>query len=195
MGGKTPSTHAANQLAQLSSKSFFESDPSRRSFFKQLNEALQTGGVGARIPIIQRAVEGQNAVNAANLVNTQGLLARGGLGGTPYGVNQLAGQTAAGAQASADIPTRIAMEMIAGAPSAVTAGSGIPGLAAAASLQQQAQAQGAATAAGTGQAGGAILASLLGRSYGGSPGSGPATPDTVNVPQYATAGTSGYFSP
>lgn len=186
MGGKAPSTHAANLLASLSEQMFKESSPARRMMFQQLTEALKTGGVGARIPIIQRAVADVNTATAQSSRSAGAMMSRAGLGGTPYAASTLAGIRASGAEAAAKIPTDIAQQLIAGGPGLVTSGSGIPGLSAAASLQQQAaasnQAMWGGIAGGAGQAAGTLGGSwLFGRGGGGG---GAASPSTVNVPSF-----------
>jgi hypothetical protein len=165
MGSKTPSTAAASQLAHLSTKTFFESDKARKLFFQQLAEGLQTGGVGARIPIIQRATEAQMAADAqANRQNRE-TTARAGLSGSPFDVaNQLGARTAQSSKEAA-IGPNIVQQMIGGASEATTAATGIPGLSSAANIKQQAASQGASMqgqeiSAGA-SAGGSILAAVL----------------------------------
>ena len=162
MGGKTPSTAAAKQLAQLSTRMFEQSNPARRNMFKQLNEALTTGGVGARIPIIQRAVGDVRAGTAASSQRASEQAARSGLGGSPFAAQQLAGIQMAGSQQESRIPTDIAQQLIAGGPGLISSGSGIPGLAAAANLQQSAANVGAQNTGAMYGAGGNALGQLLG---------------------------------
>lgn len=57
----------------------------RSTYINQLLEALITGGVGARIPIISQAVEGVRRASSKSLEATEADLARSGLAGTPYG--------------------------------------------------------------------------------------------------------------
>lgn len=181
-----PSTHAADTLASLSEKMHKESDPARKMMFSQLTEALKTGGIGARIPIIQRAVADVNASTARSSQVAGQMLSRSGIGGTPYAAQALQGIRAAGAETAARIPTDTAQEMIRGGPGLITSGSGIPGLSAAASLQQSAANQASQNQAmmygGFGQAAGAIGGGLAGNTslFGG----GTAASSTVNVPKY-----------
>jgi hypothetical protein len=195
MGGKTPSTHAANVLATLSQQMFAESDPARRLMLRQLREALATGGIGARIPIIQQAVRNVQATTQQQLQQARNLLARQGLGASPFAATLLSGIQAAGAQQAATIPTDIARELIGVGPSLLTSASGIPGLSSAAAIQAQAQAQGTANqqaalgtigqiGTGLGQLGGALTYQALQR---------PAAPPTTSVPA-GTGGTTGGFS-
>lgn len=162
MGGKTPSTAAAKQLATLSELTFNQSKASRKELYGQLTEALKTGGVGARIPIIQRAVEDVKAGTAQALAGQQKQYARAGLSGSPVAIQGLAQTRMAGSQAASRIPTDYAQQLISAAPGLVSSGTGIPGLAAAANLQQQAAIAGAQNTAGLYGAGGSALGQLLG---------------------------------
>jgi hypothetical protein len=153
---------------------FQESNPARRQMFQQLNEALKTGGVGARIPIIQRAVEN---VNAATSLATRGAsadFARAGLAGSPFAAQALAGIRAGGAQQAAEIPTQIAQELISAGPGLISSGSGIPGLASAASIQQS-----AANAAAQNQA---MIAQGIGGGVGSIGGGLAANPGLFSSP-------------
>jgi hypothetical protein len=196
MGGKTPSTHAANVLATLSQQMFAESDPARRLMLRQLREALATGGIGARIPIIQQAVRNVQATTQQQLQQARNLLARQGLGASPFAATLLSGIQAAGAQQAATIPTDIARELISAGPNLLSGATGIPGLAPAAAIQERAQAQGTANQQATlgtigqigtslGQLGGTLLAERL--------AARPAEPPTTAVPA-GTGGTTGGFS-
>jgi len=57
----------------------------RQTFTQQLLEALKTGGVGARVPIIEQAVEGTRRAASKATTQTAEELARQNLAGTPYG--------------------------------------------------------------------------------------------------------------
>lgn len=188
MGGKTPSTAAANKLAGISERMFNQSNPSRRAMFSQLGEALKTGGIGARIPIIQRAVADVNESTRVGLGHTQEQLSRAGVTG-PFAQQILAQQRMAGSQQAARIPTDIAGQMINAGPGLISAGSGIPGLAAAANIQGNAAMQGSANQAGiygaAGQAGGTIAGALLSR---GSSGSTAAADRAANDALWKSAG-------
>lgn len=168
MGGKTPSTAAAKQLATLSELTFNQSKGARKELYNQLTEALKTGGVGARIPIIQRAVEDVKAGTAQALAGQQQDYARAGLSGSPIAIQGLAQQRMAGSQAAARVPTDYAQQLINAGPGLVSSGTGIPGLAAAANLQQQAANIGAQNTAGLYGAGGSAIGQILG-SYLGRP--------------------------
>ena len=113
--------------------------PIRKTLGAQTMEALKTGGVGARIPIIQRAVDAAQQANARALSATEAGLTAGNLAGTPFGQSILAQQRQAGRQAAAQIPTSFAQALIEGAgggggapqmsiPGAVAPGGGGGGL-------------------------------------------------------------------
>jgi hypothetical protein len=90
--------------------------PGQKLLAKQTLEALRTGGVGARIPIIQRAVEAATAAGGQAMEKTRQGVARAGLTGSPFDVNtQLAGNTAI-SSAIAGIPAKAGMEMVGAAP-------------------------------------------------------------------------------
>jgi len=97
------------------------SQPARKLEFQQLTEALQTGGVGARIPIIQRAVEA--AMGAAGQSETLGRerTARAGLAGSPFDVASQIGTHTANTANIAGIGPSIASQLIAQGPNMVNA--------------------------------------------------------------------------
>lgn len=84
----------------------------RNVLLKQLTEALQTGGVGAKIPLIQQAVSQSNQANQAALTQTSEQLASRNIGG-PFASRILAGQRQEGEQQTARLPTQIAEAFIA----------------------------------------------------------------------------------
>lgn len=85
-----------------------ESRPMRRETYGQLTELLRTGGVGARVPIIQAAVANQRGATSAALRGTQGQLSSAGLANTPFGQRIMAEQRAGGQQNIAGIPAQMA---------------------------------------------------------------------------------------
>jgi hypothetical protein len=93
-----------------------ESKPARGELFSQIFESLRTGGIGARLPIVQQAVEQSRQATSGALSGTQAQLSRLNLLGTPYGQNILAQQRQAGEQGTARIPTDIANQFIQMAP-------------------------------------------------------------------------------
>ena len=66
-----------------------QSLPSRTLGFQQGTELLATGGIGARIPFIQKALESSRYGSGIARQNLEGGLAAAGLAGTPYGLAAL----------------------------------------------------------------------------------------------------------
>ena len=66
-----------------------QSLPSRGLGFGQATELLATGGIGARIPRIQKALESTRYGNAIGRQQLESSLAGSGLLGTPYGIAAL----------------------------------------------------------------------------------------------------------
>lgn len=83
----------------------------RNEILKQLTEALTTGGVKAKIPLIQQAVSQSQQATAAGLAQTSEQLAARNIGG-PFASRILAGQRMAGEQETARLPTQIAESFI-----------------------------------------------------------------------------------
>ena len=83
----------------------------RNAVLSQLTEALTTGGVGARIPIIQRAVEASQQATAQGVNQTKEDLARSGINGL-FGRRVLAEQRQAGAQQASQIPAAMVQQII-----------------------------------------------------------------------------------
>lgn len=118
-GGKSAGARGSAALDKFVSEFAEVSKPARETFFGQLQEALTTGGIGARIPIIQKSVEASKSATSAALRGTEESLARAGIAGDPFGQKVLAGTRLAGETATAQIPINIIQQMISGAQSAV----------------------------------------------------------------------------
>lgn len=86
----------------------------RSELFSQITEALKTGGVGARLPIVGKAVEASKAATATAMRGTEETLARTGLTRTPWGQNVLASQRLEGELATSRIPTDMTQAFLAG---------------------------------------------------------------------------------
>jgi hypothetical protein len=103
----------------------------------QIQEALSTGGVGAQIPIINRAQEGSRQATSNALRGVDDAMGKFNLAGTPYGEALRGNVSLAGEQQTNRIPTDVAgqfiqgaMPFISGSPGAQTALGGIaPGTA------------------------------------------------------------------
>src|SRR3989304_3775010 len=85
-----------------------QSRPVREEVFKQVFEALRTGGIGARLPIAQRAVESSRSATSATLRELdEGFAQAGGRNNEFY--QRIRALTAlAGRQETEGIPTAIA---------------------------------------------------------------------------------------
>lgn len=83
----------------------------RQLMLRQLTEALRTGGVKARIPMIQQAVSRANQATASATAQTAEQLASRNVGG-PFASRILAQQRMAGNQQAAAIPTEMAQQLI-----------------------------------------------------------------------------------
>lgn len=78
----------------------------------QIGDAIKTGGVGAQIPIINRAVEDSRAGTANALKQLDDRFGASRTGGTPYAERTRADTLLSGEHATAGIPTDIAKKFI-----------------------------------------------------------------------------------
>lgn len=112
MGAGKIETPGLQQSVEDQARRFIKlSGPFRREFVRQGTEALTTGGVGARIPLIQQAVSRSNQATSQALTQTADSLAARNIGG-PFAGRQLAQLRLQGAQQAAQIPTQVAEQMI-----------------------------------------------------------------------------------
>jgi hypothetical protein len=95
---------------------FNETDPTRKLLGDQFAEALSTGGVGAHIPIINRAVENSRMATSNTLRQLDDSMGRFNLSGTPYGQAIRANTLLGGELATGNIPTDFAKAFISMAP-------------------------------------------------------------------------------
>jgi hypothetical protein len=98
-------------LQSISNKLISQTDKPRQLILKQLTEALRTGGVKAKIPLIQQAVSAANRELGGSLARTSEQLAARNIGG-PFAQRILAQNRIAGQQAIAAIPTQTAEQLI-----------------------------------------------------------------------------------
>lgn len=89
-----------------------EAAPFRQALLSQGAEALTTGGVKAKIPLIQQMVSSSNQALSQGLTQTSEQLAKRNIGG-PFAASMLAGQRQAGLQQIAGIPSSVAERVIA----------------------------------------------------------------------------------
>lgn len=190
---------AARRQAQISEDVLREAAPIREELFAQILEALQTGGVEARLPIVQRAIEASRSASSRAIQQTQDRLAAQGLSGTPFGENILANLEFSGRQQAGSIGPMFAQELSGLAPSIAlgqpalalqgigSAGNIFAQLAAARSAQIGGLAGAfGGMAGGLGMAGGGALASLFGpggaAGAGGLPGGGLPSGPSFGLP-------------
>lgn len=143
MGGaptKTQSPQGLDQLLNAAQTILRQTGPVRKELLGQTLEALKTGGVGAQIPIIQRAVEQSKEATGQALKGTSDQAAAGGVTG-PYLQSILAATRMKGEQNTSQIPTEIASNFIAGAPSLISSqqGQGLQALGQGAQIDLQQQ--------------------------------------------------------
>lgn len=138
----------------------------------QIAEALRTGGVGAQIPVVQKATEASGLASGQARQNTQASLARSGLSGTPFGERILAEQGQSAALARSQLGPQIAQQFIGMAPGltgqATQSATGLVSAGMQGNAAQQAAKQ---------QTMGQLMGGLF--QAGGSIGGGFATPDTT----------------
>lgn len=111
-GGGGDSGQLAGIIRELSE----ETKPIRDTLSSQFLEALNTGGIGARLPIIGAAQDQSRAATAKALTGTQDQLTRMGLGRTPFAANTMAQTRLQGETATSVIPSQIAQAFIGSAP-------------------------------------------------------------------------------
>lgn len=94
MGGKGGGGKKGQELiktaVRVGQQTERQSLPSRTMGFGQANELLSTGGIGARIPSIMKALESARSGMAVGRNNLEDTLASANLSGTPYGAAALA---------------------------------------------------------------------------------------------------------
>jgi hypothetical protein len=119
-GGKGGSNKSSDDLNEIAKQFFDETSPLRTELNTQFLEALNTGGSGARMPIIAKSQERsrQATSNALQALDTN--LAQSGTAGTPFGDRLRTETTQKGEQATAQVPTNIVMQMLQAIPGYVT---------------------------------------------------------------------------
>lgn len=117
-GGAGPS--ASKALEAIATQTFEESTPARQELLSQFLEGLRTGGVEARIPIVQRGVEESRAATSGALRQLDEQLALTGMAGTPFGQRIRAETLTAGEQAASRIPLDVIQQFLSQVPGFVT---------------------------------------------------------------------------
>src|SRR5438876_4705928 len=98
--GKPETPEQINKLGAIAETILKQTGPVRKELLGQTLEALKTGGVGARIPIIQRAVEASKQATSSALKETTASGGAAGLAGTPFLQSILAKTRVSGEQAT-----------------------------------------------------------------------------------------------
>ena len=115
----------ASQLQQQGATLFSQSQQVTQPLFAQMAEALNTGGIGAQIPLIQKSVEASRQATSQGLREAEELGARVGGGRGSSALSNTLGQLALqGNLATSQIPTNIASQFISAAPSFALGTSG-----------------------------------------------------------------------
>lgn len=109
--GKTSIPAEFRQVADIARSMIAQTGPFRKETLRQGMEALKTGGVRAKIPLIQQAVSQSQQATSRALSSTSEELAKRNIGG-PFASRILAGQRQAGAETAARLPTMIAENVI-----------------------------------------------------------------------------------
>lgn len=111
-GGKTSMPQEFKQLADIGRGMLRNARPFINEQLRQGLEAQRTGGVRAKIPLIQQAVSQSRQAMGRALTGTAEDLAARNIGG-PFAARALAQTRLSGEQATAAIPTNIAEQVIA----------------------------------------------------------------------------------
>lgn len=111
---------ASKDLGKIAKEFFKETKDIRGELEDQFLEALTTGGVGARIPIIEKAQEASRMATSNSLQQLDTQLAQSGLAGTPFGNRIRADALMSGRRETAMIPTNIVGQLLQQVPGYVT---------------------------------------------------------------------------
>ena len=84
----------------------------RRDLMSQIQEALASGGVGARLPLVQNAVSQAQGALGQSLRGAESQLAQMGLQGTPFAASQLGNMRMQGQQQIAAIGPGLTQQFI-----------------------------------------------------------------------------------
>ena len=119
-GGSKGESGASKDLGKLAKRFEKETRGTRGELVDQMYEALTTGGVGARIPIISKAVESSQRATSESLKALDAQLAQTGLAGTPFGVRARQEAEQGGRFATSQISPNIISQIISQIPGFVT---------------------------------------------------------------------------
>ena len=137
-GGGTISTTTDPAMSAAVSEMTATSRPVRNEVYRQVLEAMTTGGIGARLPIVQRGVEASRAATSSAMRQIDAGMAGTGLARSPYAQNLRNQALLQGELAANAIPTNVAKEYIDIAPALASGSSAqiLTGLAQAAGIGQ-----------------------------------------------------------
>lgn len=142
-GGKGGGGSGTSQVLEDISKQLFEeTTPLRGEYIGQLLEGLTTGGIGARVPLVQQAVERSKLASARTMREQGESLAQSGLAGTPFGALIQETTRQQSAQQQAALPSQMTQQFLTSIPSFLL-GQGqtvVTGLGTAGQVANQAQA-------------------------------------------------------
>ena len=112
-GGKSGGGGQISQdLADISKEIWATIQPAMTEAAGQTVEGLKTGGIGAAIPLITRALEQSKMASSRSMGATESRLAQTGLSGTPFGENILAGTRMQGDLATSQVAPGINMQLL-----------------------------------------------------------------------------------
>ena len=138
-GGGKGETKTSKTLSKIAEAFFTETTPVRQELTSQMSEALTTGGVGARMPIISKSQEASRQATSNALRALDAQLAQTGQAGTPFGTRAKAETTQRGEMATSRIPTDIVSQLLQVIPGFIMGQSqqAVSGLGAAGQMQAQ----------------------------------------------------------
>lgn len=120
MGGKTQGRGVfAAGAEKMATDLMRQSGKTRKAVFAQLGEALKTGGIEARTPIIQNAVEQGLSQGSESLRAAQEGIVRAGAARSPYAKESMAMNRSTVERAVASIPSEIIGQSVMNAPGQV----------------------------------------------------------------------------
>jgi len=158
MNKEKGSKQSGKALAATSREIMGETRPSREAYYQQLQSAINTGGSGGRIPILNAAISGSEYGKSRAMADTQDYVAKSGVGGD-FGRGIAQNVDTMGGRATGGTRQAIIAQMLGQAPNAALTAAQQGTGALAKSAQTNAQLTSAANAA-QGQAIGAGAAGL-----------------------------------
>lgn len=123
-GGKVNRSSAETGLLDIASSLINDSAPLRKEVIGQTTEAMQTGGIGARLPIVQKGIEASRSATSSALAGLGEEAARGGYSRNSFNQALQAQTQLQGNLATEAIPQQAAEQFIAIAPTLTTGLSG-----------------------------------------------------------------------